>query len=269
MLPSLKVLSAFDTVFTGGHRGIASELGVTVIVPLYNYEKYVINTLNTVVKQYHRDLSIIVVNDGSTDNGEGKVKAWMKENHRRFRVCKLLRNQSNYGLATSRNIAFSEADSEYIFVLDADNEIYPSAIEKLVRVCDRTGAGAAYSQLEIFDEEKDVGYAYAWSKEAFKEGNYVDAMALLRRSAWSKLGGYDLFEIAGWEDFDMWCKFHDAGIEAVFVPQILCRYRVHGTSMLRSETNQDAALVTAEIVARHPWLTLTLNSATREDTSLG
>jgi hypothetical protein len=60
----------------------------------------------------------------------------------------------------------------------------------------------------------------------------------------------------GWEDYDLWCKFVEAGIEGVFVPEILCRYRVHGSSMVRTETINRIDAVRQRMAMRHPWLSL-------------
>jgi len=251
----MKVLNDNSIVFQSGRRsGTSSE--VTVIVPLYNYEIYVAEALESMKSQTVLNLSIVIVNDCSTDSSEAVALKWLKKNEDRFHQCLLVRNAFNYGLATTRNIGLSHVTSEFVFMLDADNIAYPSAIEKLLKACRQAKAQGAYSQLEIFGDAQDVGFAFTWSKQSFMRGNYVDAMALLRTSALRAVGGYDLFEVAGWEDYDVWCKFVDMGYEAVFVPQILCRYRVHDKSMLRSHTNDRTADVSVEIVARHPWIEL-------------
>ena len=68
-------------------------------------------------------MKIIVVNDRSTDKSEAVVKAWMAENAWRFTRTVLLTNVKNYGLATSRNTGFQVARNEFVFVLDADNQV--------------------------------------------------------------------------------------------------------------------------------------------------
>jgi hypothetical protein len=65
-------------------------------------------------------------------------------------------------------------------------------------------------------------------------------------------------DVGGWEDYDFWCKCVEAGIEGLFVPEILCRYRHHGESMLAQETDagRNARRVRREMEARHRWLEL-------------
>ena len=242
-----------EVVFKSGKGGQAL---VTVIVTLYNYASFVVDALDSVYASTLDEVSLVVVNDRSSDDSLEVAKNWMRHHKGRFCDCILLNNVENYGLATSRNFALDHVDTEFFFVLDADNSIYPRALEKLYRSCVNSGASAAYSQLEVFGDEKDVGYAYLWDRALFLDENYVDAMALIRKDHCDAVGRYSLFEIPGWEDYDLWCKFIENDFDAVFVPQMLCRYRVHGVSMLRSETNKSGSSVAAEMIARHPWLRL-------------
>ncbi|NBW10310.1 MAG: glycosyltransferase family 2 protein [Caulobacteraceae bacterium] len=251
----MSVLDAHSVVFEGG-SGAESSPRVTVVISLYNYAHVVGEALDTVAAQTLADLDLIVVDDCSRDDSGAVVTRWMKTHAGRFNRCTLYRNDRNLGLATTRNIALGHVMTEFCFMLDADNCLYPRAIEKLLGACDASRAEAAYCQLELFGDESEVGSAAVLSRERLKRGNYIDAMALLRTATLRDCGGYGLFEIAGWEDYDLWCTFVDKGLNAAFLPEILCRYRVHGASMLRSETNKEINSVELEITARHPWLEL-------------
>jgi hypothetical protein len=68
------------------------------------------------------------------------------------------------------------------------------------------------------------------------------------------VGGYR--SMKGWEDYDFWCMCAENNLEGVHVPEILCRYRVHGESMLNTITRQNASYVIAEMTKLHPWLKL-------------
>jgi glycosyltransferase involved in cell wall biosynthesis len=235
--------------------------GVTAIITLYNYAHFVMDALDSVFHQTHANLDLIVVDDHSSDGSLVVAKTWLEEHHTRFARAKLLRHKANYGLAQSRNTAFESSANEFIFVLDADNEIYPEAIKKLLSACINAGSEAAYSQLEYFGEQSGLGRADVWERGAFRRGNYIDAMALIRKYAWSAVGGYSDFEISGWEDYDLWCKFVEHNFRGTYVAEILCRYRVHKSSMLNVETNPNTALAMLEMMFRHPWLELGLDDA--------
>ena len=76
-----------------------------------------------------------------------------------------------------------------------------------------------------------------------------EAAALLAAGGFSSMAVEE-----GWEDYDLWCRFAELGFEGVFLPELLCEYRVHGTSMLRSRTNNHYMALDMEMRLRHPKL---------------
>ncbi len=229
---------------------------ISVAVSLFNYERFLRECLDSIAAQTYENLDLIIVDDCSTrDNSATAAKEWAAKNATRFRRATVLKHINNQGLAQSRNTAFSFSPNKAIFVIDADNTIYPSAIEKLSPFVLEQDYGAAYTQLEFFGDQSGLGYADYWSKSFFVHGNYVDAMALISKTAWDEVRGYTHLE-GGLEDYDFWCKFIDHGIDAIFLPQVLCRYRVHGTSMLRTDTVANTSDLFTTLTMRHPWLRL-------------
>ena len=233
---------------------VAGE-SVTVAVSLYNYARYIEPCLDSVKAQTHRRLELIVVDDCSIDdNSVAMAKGWLEGHAERFERVLLLRQPRNQGCGAARNAAFAAASNRHVFVLDADNMVDPRAIARLHEAIRQGDFGAAYSQLEFFGAQRGIGLADFWSPRQFAGGNYIDAMALVDRDVWRKVGGYaDLYS---WEDYDLWCKFVEQGIEAVFVPEILCRYRVHGSSMLRTGSRSGHNDMVVQMMLRHPWLNL-------------
>jgi glycosyltransferase involved in cell wall biosynthesis len=181
------------------------------------------------------------------------AQSWLAAHAERFFRVQLLRHSANQGLAQTRNTAFEHARGDFVFVLDADNALYPRAIGRLHALLRAEPFAAAYTQLEYFGAQQRVGPADVWRQENFARRNYVDAMALVRASAWRTVGGYTHIE-GGWEDYDFWCKFIEHGLEAAYVPEVLCRYRVHEQSMLRTETRARKLDLRVRLTLRHPWL---------------
>ena len=229
---------------------------VTVAVSLFNYARFLPDCLQSVFAQRHAPIELVVIDDASTD-GESVQAAlgWMHGHSGRFARTLLLRHKRNQGLAQARNTAFRHARSKAVFVIDADNELYPRAIGRLHAALQTSGAAVAYSQLEIFGDRQGIGQADIWRPEWLRHGNYIDAMSLVSRRAWLDVGGYTHIE-GGWEDYEFWCKLIEQGYEGAFVPEALCRYRVHSTSMLRTETARSYDAVFVEMTLRHPWLRL-------------
>jgi glycosyltransferase involved in cell wall biosynthesis len=226
---------------------------VSVAVSLYDYAKFLPGCLDSVAAQTHDALELIVVDDASTDESARVAHAWLAAHAERFARVLLLRHRRNQGLAEARNTAFAAARGACVFVLDADNLLYPRAIARLHAALRDEAFAAAYAQLEFFGAERGLGYADVWERTLFLRENYVDAMALVRRRAWEAVGGYEHID-GGWEDYDFWCKFIDRGLAAAFVPQILCRYRVHENSMLRTEHQGQRRRLCVQMRLRHPWL---------------
>jgi len=229
---------------------------VSVIVTLYNYGRFIEDCLDSIAAQTQASMELVVVDDFSTDDGLMRVLKWLETNARKFVGFRVAAHLENMGLSYARNTAFGLARAPRVFVMDADNMIYPRAIERCMQAMDASGSAGAYTQLEIFGDRTGVGEADFWDKERFKPRNYVDAMALVAKSAWEKVGGYSQLGANGWEDYDFWCKFVEHGLECTFVPEMLCRYRVHGTSMLHTESNPNASTLILSMSLRYPWLEL-------------
>lgn len=229
---------------------------VTVAVSLYNYARFLPECLDSIAAQRHRHLDLVVVDDASAgDDSLSTALDWMRSNSERFGRVLLLQHRRNQGLARTRNTAFEHARTDHVFVIDADNQVYPRAIGRLHQAIETSGCAAAYTQHELFGTRTGLGLADVWQPEWLRPGNYVDAMALVSSRAWRDVGGYTHLE-GGWEDYDFWCKFIEQGLAAAFVPEVLCRYRVHQTSMLRAETSRSYDDLFVEMTLRHPWLSL-------------
>ncbi len=106
------------------------EILVSVIIPAYNAEQYVGFCLDTVIAQTHKNLEIIVVDDGSTDN-TGKICDEYANKDSRIKVI----HQENKGVSAARNIGLDNIKGEYLILVDADDFIEPQTIELLLFDC--------------------------------------------------------------------------------------------------------------------------------------
>lgn len=248
-------LSPRQAVFEAGDLAAAK---VTVCVTLYEYADFIVDTLESVYEQTLGEVGLVVLDDASSDDGPEHVMRWMERNARRFSGVLLARHEKNAGLAHARNGAFDAARSELVMVLDADNQLLPRCLERLSASLRESEAGFAYSIIERFGHLSGLLGTSSFSRDLLKEGNVIDAMAMVKRSVWRRAGGYTRMNVGGWEDYDFWCKCIEAGIEGLFVPEILCRYRHHPASMLHQETDagRNARRVRHEMAKRHPWLEL-------------
>jgi len=244
-----------EVVFDHKRNPESGRALVSVVVSLYNYAEEIGACLESVRMQSHSRLELVIVDDASTDDSAGVSERWLRANADRFEHALLLRQPFNQGLSAARNRAFEAAAADYVFVLDADNTLYPPAIARLLEALQDSGGAAAYSQLVFFGEHSGLGVGDIWSADSFKPDNYIDAMALVTKAAWALVGGYSPMDY-GWEDYDFWCKFVEAGLKGVFVPELLCRYRIHATSMRHTDTTEERARLVHQMMAAHPWLEL-------------
>ncbi|MFO1126867.1 MAG: glycosyltransferase [Rhodospirillales bacterium] len=242
----------YSVVYASPRRGASR---VAVVVPLYNYSQYVCEALESVAAQTMRDIDVIVVDDNSTDDSLNIAKSWIVTNTHQFNYVALLKNEVNSGLSRTRNSGIDHAGAELILPLDADNQLLPTCVQRCVALLDETNAAMAYPTIEMFGDQTGLVTVSDWDVSRLQFGNYIDAMAMFRMACWLTVGGYTRSEY-GWEDFDLWCKFAEAGFWGVRVPEVTARYRVHGQSMLKTVTDvlANRERVTAEVTARHPWL---------------
>jgi len=100
---------------------------ISIVIPLYNKEKSVANTLSTVFNQTFQDFEVVIVDDGSTDNSVAEV---LKIQDSRIRLF----HQANAGVSAARNKGIAEAKYDYIAFLDADDEWYPDYLQEQVNL---------------------------------------------------------------------------------------------------------------------------------------
>ena len=100
---------------------------VTIIVPIYNMEKYLVDCLKSILNQSYRELEIILVDDGSTDNSKEIIEEYKKADARIISVY-----QKNMGAPAARNFGIDMANGEYIMFFDSDDVLEKDGIQKLV-----------------------------------------------------------------------------------------------------------------------------------------
>ncbi len=107
---------------------------VSIIVPVYNVERYIEECASSLINQTYRDIEIILVDDGSTD-GSGALCDRIADTDPRIRV----RHKANGGLSDARNCGLREASGEWISFVDSDDWVSPVFIEALLRAALETG----------------------------------------------------------------------------------------------------------------------------------
>ena len=229
---------------------------VSVVLTLYNYATVVKEAIASVARSDYSSFELVVVDDASTDDSAEVARTLLGA--RPWMCSMLITLGENVGLARARNLGIERSRGEFVFILDADNAIYSTALGELARALrEDPDAAFAYGILEEFNAQgpSNLRSWHGWDANHFVFGNYIDAMAMIRRSRVLEVGGYTTDpRLYGWEDFDLWCQFVDHGMRGAHVPNILARYRTGRLSMI-SVTDIDDADAWSAIIDRHPFLT--------------
>ncbi|MFL9939494.1 glycosyltransferase [Paraburkholderia graminis] len=243
-----------DVVFEQDKLGAAQ---VTVVIPLYNYEHYVVEALDSVAAQTLRELDLVVVDGFSTDRSLDVALEWARRHADRFNRIIVLKNQANYGLGFCRNSGFDAADTPYVLPLDADNKLLPACCETLLATIRSKPAAYVYPTIQHFGASTKLICNAPYDPQRYVGSNYVDAMALVAKEAWAVIGGYDHVR-HGWEDYDFWCRIAEAGLMGVWESEPLAEYRVHATSMMTAQTTvpENYRRLNRNFRQRHPWVSL-------------
>ncbi len=204
---------------------------VSVIIPAYNAEETVTETIGSVLRQTFRDFELIVVDDGSTD---GTVERVRRIHDARLRVVSF----PNGGLPVSRNRGLEAAGGELVSFIDADDLWTPDKLEAQVAALDRTGAALAYSWTAFIDGQGRFLFAKAPTRfegdvyaDLLRHCNFVASGSnlLVRRCCAVSVGGFDVRFTAA-HDWDF-CLRIAARWRFALVPRYQVLYRVSEGAM--------------------------------------
>ncbi|QBN20071.1 glycosyltransferase family 2 protein [Flavobacterium nackdongense] len=199
----------------------------SIIIPLYNKEKFIQKTLKSVLSQTFTDFEIIIVNDGSTDKSEEKV---LQNKEARIQYY----YKENGGVSSARNFGIKKANSEYLAFIDADDYWYPTFLEEMFQnIKLHTKLNVFSSAIEIETSKKIIPATYSIQKTAsFEIVNYFSASkkrtvlcsssAVFHKSVFEHIGHFDLRLKSG-EDTDMWIRI-GLVYPILFSWKILARY---------------------------------------------
>ncbi len=199
---------------------------VSVIIPAYNKADYTCRAVDSVLRQTYPHLELIVVDDGSTDNTQERLKTYGNRIQYIYK--------SNGGACSARNAGIGRAKGEYIALLDCDDMYLPNKIELSVGHLQRhPDAGFVHTKAYLIDREDQTVSVYerpenrsqGWIAARLIFGNFIcNSTAVIRRSCLDRVGLFDetIFTPADW---DMWLRLAEQ-FQAVFIDIPLTQYRI-------------------------------------------
>ena len=198
---------------------------VSVIVPVYNSEKYIAEALDSILASDYADIEVVCVDDGSTD---GSLEILREYGLRDSRV--RVYSQQNAGACAARNYAISLATGEFILPVDSDNKITPTFISRAVAVMlSDEEIKVVAPRAEYFGDKLGEWKLPPFSLNLLARKNIIDTCAMFRKSDWERVGGY-CAEIKTREDWAFWIAVLKDGGKVVRLPEIEFYYRVRATS---------------------------------------
>ncbi len=237
---SKDAISQLDTVAKTEHPAQPAPdptPGITAIIPLYNGSAFIEEALKSVFAQTLQPKEVIVVNDGSTDDGAGVA---IVERLAKSHPITLI-HKPNGGQSSARNLGAERAQTELFALLDQDDVWYPNHLEELVKpfmVPSSPTIGWVYSNLDEIDE---FGYLVARSYlnsitvahpkrhifDCIRQDMFIlPSAALIDRQSFLSVGGFDE-RLCGYEDDDLFMRMFRAGFENVYIDKALSKWRIY------------------------------------------
>jgi len=142
---------------------------VSVVIPVYNVEKYLRDCLSSVVEQTLKDIEIICINDGSLDGSDDILKEF-SENDSRFVVI----SQQNAGISIARNRGLASATGDYIYFLDSDDFLVPRALETAYQCARDNSLELLVFDSEVVDESGARSEDGSWKTKQTKRSREYD-----------------------------------------------------------------------------------------------
>ena len=225
---------------------------VSILLPSYNYERYIEVAINSVLKQTYANWELIIIDDGSSDNSVNIIKPYTK--NKRIR----LYTQTNQGVTKTLNKAFKLAKGDYICFLDADDFYHPKKLEKQVQMLEK-GYDLVTTKVSAVDAEgknsNDKFFNLWWNtfdpekifgpdiEFKFFNGNYLCKSAvMLKKILFEQYGMFSTKLITAY-DLELWIKMLPH-IKIGRCGDILTYYRWHGLN----ETTTNTIRMKAEIL---------------------
>ena len=211
---------------------------VTIVLPCYNYAKYLSGAVSSIAKQTYRDFDVIIVNDGSTDNTLEVARELLEKYRSRLNIT--LIDQENQGHpSATRNTGYSFAKGKYYFALDADDMIKPEYVTRAIEMFEKyPDVDIVYPGYQAFGGSDWFHIPPDFDFDSLKYWDYIPYSAVLRREVYERVGGYDTSpSLRIMEDWDFWLRAYREGFKFKPIKEALLLYRTHRRSLHTSQKN--------------------------------
>ena len=219
---------------------------VSVVIPVYNDEKYLYDALQSVAGQNYRNYEIIMVDDGS---GDAKTLQMLKE-IKSPRVHVFFNNHK--GVSAARNFAINKASGEYILPLDADDLLGTGFMERAVKILTTHPEVKVVSgDIEMFGLRTGIKRLPDFSIEMLLGQNTMAVTSMFRKSDFLKTQGFNENMQDGFEDWDFWLSMMENGGDVYKLDTVAVRYRIKKKSRNYSLSRSQMTRLRKQIYENH------------------
>ena len=231
---------------------------VSVIMPCYNAERFIAQSIESVMAQTYQNWELLITDDGSTDTSVDVVNQYCAKDKR----INLLVPGKHSGIATTRNLSIQRAKGRFIAFLDSDDIWKSDKLEKQIGFMMEHDVAFTYSSYEVIDEQgnfnKTVPDAGVMNYKKYLRNTIICCgTVMLDRE---KIGDFLTPIIATSEDMSLWLKIMKRGYDAYPVPGPLHQYRIrpHSASSNKFKASRDVWRVYRNI-EKLSWLSAAAN----------
>ncbi len=219
---------------------------ISVVIPAYNYQKYVAEAIKSVLQQTLRPDQIIVIDDGSKDKTLEVINKYKND--------VTVISQKNVGVIKTKNRGLDMATGDWIVFFDADDVLDETYLETLAREARLHHADVVYTSMEFIGAETGTFTSRPYSKSSLMKGNYVHNSALIRRALLVQTGGYKQEFNFGYEDWELYVALAEINARFYYVPKPLFYYRRHEGASRDLDAQSKLEHAKLEIETLHPAL---------------
>lgn len=211
---------------------------ISIIIPCFNAETYLVDAINSILNQTYKNLEIICIDDGSTDNTFEVLKSFLQVDER----IKVYKNEKNIKLIQTLNKGIDIASGEYIARMDADDIAYPEKFEKQIRylIDNNLQLCGTYTYFLFSNNNRKKHKTSAIHNNSIKLTSLFDSPLIhptvLGESFVFKQNKYiDSPKNYLIEDFELWQRMLNQNIRIGVLPEFLFEYRINPTGVSQSQ----------------------------------
>ena len=204
---------------------------ISVILPVYNGESYIEDSIRSILGQTHQNFELIIINDGSTDNSDKIIKGFLKSNKI------IYKSRKNKGLVNTLNEGIKLSSGSYIARMDQDDISYPKRLEKQLNFMQKNNIDVCGTSYHVINEQGKIIKTVESHKNNFEiilsamMVPFIHPSVMFRNIFKEKNIFYGNNNKVQAEDYDLWIRLIKMNLVFGNINEILIKYRLINTSM--------------------------------------